>query len=86
MLHCSTCDSVSKFLTALTLYSLTGKGKVNGCTQPFLVNSVQQDYCVDFSSTNLLVLLLSFYLIFLKNLFFTFEFDIQRTAHRDIFL
>jgi hypothetical protein len=48
MLHCSACDSVSKFLTTLELSGLTGKGKLNECTQPFLVSNLQQNYCVDF--------------------------------------
>lgn len=42
MLHCSTCDSVSKFLTTLAFNSLTGKDKVNECTQPFLVKNLQK--------------------------------------------
>jgi len=48
MLHCSACDSVSKFLTTLVLNGLTGKDKINECTQPFLVSNLQQNYCVDF--------------------------------------
>ena len=80
MLHCSTCDSVSKFLTNLALSSLTGKGNVNECTTSNKIIAYTSN------STNLLVLLLSFYLIFLKDLFLTFQFDIQRTVDRDIFL
>jgi hypothetical protein len=73
MLHCSTCDSVSKFLTTLALSNLTGKGKVNECIQSFLVNNLQQNYCVDFYFHKPISIIIVVLLNIFEDFFLTFR-------------